>query len=164
MRDTWDDGSVTADGERVADTDADFWGRAPAVEIGGESWIFRVQRDGMSGERADADGDTDAIVLERGAPWRARCRMLGPSGSLLLERTTSWLLGRLHFDIQHQGRLVGEVTPVGPWRYRPALELRAPLTHAEAVFLLWAASRIDASRPVHTVRPGDGLSPASGGI
>lgn len=163
MRYLWDDGSVTVDGDRVARTDEDFWGRAPAVEIDGEPWVFRVQRDGMTGSRTGDDGD--AIVLERGAPWRARCRMLGPSGSSLLERTTSWLLGRLHFDVQHQGRLVGEITPVGPWRYRPALELREPLTHAEAVFLLWAAARIDASRPVHTVRPGAGLSPgASGGM
>ncbi|MGM1028868.1 MAG: hypothetical protein ACQEWM_03230 [Actinomycetota bacterium] len=163
MRYTWDDGSVRADGERVADTDAAFWGRTPAVEIDGEGWAFRVQRDGMSGARAGDDGD--AIVLERGAPWRARCRMLGPSGSMLLVRTTSWLLGRLHFDVQRQGQLVGEITPVGPWRYRPALELQEPLTHAEAVFLLWAASRIDASRPVRTVRVGAGLSPgAAGGV
>lgn len=161
MRYIWDDSSVTADGQRVADTDADFWGRAPAVEIDGEGWAFGVQRDGMSGARAGDDGD--AIVLERGAPWRARSRMLGPSGSMLLVRTTSWLLGRLHFDVQHQGRRVGEITPVGPWRYRPALELREQLTHAEAVFLLWAASRIDASRPVRTVRPGAGLSPGASG-
>ena len=102
MRYLWDDGSVTVDGDRVARTGEDFWGRAPAVEIDGEPWVFRVQRDGMTGSRTGDDGD--AIVLERGAPWRARCRMLGPSGSSLLERTTSWLLGRLHFDVQHQGR------------------------------------------------------------
>lgn len=162
MRYTWDADAVMVDGERVAMTDAGFWGRAPAVEIDGEAWAFRVQRDGMSAARAGDDGD--AIVLERGAPWRARCRMLGPSGSLLLVRTTSWLLGKLHFDVQQQGERVGEIAPIGPWRYRPALELREPLTHAEAVFLLWAASRIDASRPVHTVRPGAGLSAgASGG-
>lgn len=161
MRYTWDDGSVTADGERVAGTGPDFWGRAPEVEIDGAQWTFRMQRDGMSGVRAG--DDRDALVLERGAPWRARCRMLGPSGSTLLVRTTSWLLGKLHFDVQLQGGLVGEIAPVGPWRYRPALELREPMTHAEAVFLLWVASRIDASRPVHTVRAGAGLSPGASG-
>jgi len=161
MRYTWDDGWVALDGERIAETGADFWGRTPRVELEGEAWSFRVERDGMAGARAGDDGD--ALVLERGAPWRARCRMLGPSGSTLLLRTTSWLLGKLHFDVQREGEPVGEIAPVGPWRYRPGLELREPLTHVEAVFLLWAASRIDASRPVHVVRPGAGLSPGGSG-
>lgn len=160
MRYTWDDGGVALDGGRIADTGPDFWGRTPTLEIDGEPWAFRVERDGMTGARV---GDDAAIVLERGAPWRARCRMLGPSGSLLLLRTTSWLLGKLHFEVQRGGAVVGEIAPVGPWRYRPALELREPLTNPEAVFLLWAASRIDGSRPVHTVRPGAGLSPGASG-
>ena len=63
MRYLWDDGSVTVGGDRVAGTVEDFWGRAPAVEIDGEAWVFRVQRDGMTGSRTGDDGD--AIVLER---------------------------------------------------------------------------------------------------
>jgi hypothetical protein len=147
MRYTWDDGAVSLDGEPVARTGEAFWGRSPALEVHGEAWVFRIDPDGMRAEQSD--GRT--IVMERGAPWRARSRMAGPSGHVELNRSTSWWLGKLHFDVERDGAVIGEVAPVGPWRYRPALELREPLTHAEAVFLLWVAYRIDGSRPVRTI-------------
>ena len=147
MRCTWRDGTVALDGAPVASTGDAFWGRSPALEVEGEAWTFRIDTDGLRAEQHD--GGT--IVMERGAPWRARSRMAGPSGNVELNRSTSWWLGKLHFDVEREGAVIGEIAPVGPWRYRPTLELRQPLAHAEAVFLLWAAYRIDSSRPVRAI-------------
>lgn len=158
MRYTWEDGAVVLDGEPVARTDDAFWSRSPALEVDGEAWAFGIDADGM---RAEQRGGS-TIVMERGAPWRARSRMSGPSGHVELNRSTSWWLGKLHFDVEREGAVIGEIAPVGPWRYRPALELRQPLSHAEAVFLLWAAYRIDGSRPVRAISGGpSGASPGS---
>lgn len=156
MRYAWDDGVVTLDGLLVASTGTSFWGRAPELDVDGQAWSFRIDADGLRAEQAD--GGT--IVMERGAPWRAASPMIGPSGATQLRRSTSWLLGKLHFDVERDGRVVGEVAPSGPWRYRPALELREPLTHAEAVFLLWAAYRIDGSRPVRAIQGSPAASSA----
>lgn len=158
MRYEWQDGAVVLDGQRIARTGTSFWDRTTALEIGGEPWAFRVGEDGLRGEQPD--GAT--LIMERGAPWRVRSRMAGPSGPTQLTRTTSWLLGKLHFGVEHRGTAIGAIEPVGPWRYRPVLELRQPLRHAEAVFLLWAAYRIDASRPVRALDGSpSGASPGS---
>lgn len=158
MRYTWDHGEVALDGERVAITGDAFWGRSPDLEVDGAPWAFRIDVDGMRAERPDGP----AIVIERGAPWRARSPMSGPSGRTDLHRSTSWLLGKLHFDVEHAGAVIGEVSPVGPWRYRPVLELQRPLSHAEAVFLLWAAYRINDTRPVARINAGPAFTSAGG--
>jgi hypothetical protein len=159
MRYTWDDSAVSLDGEPVASTDASFWGRGPSLEIDGDAWSFRIDVDGMRAEQPDGP----SIVMERGAPWRARSPMTGPSGRTDLQRTTSWLLGKLHFDVEQGGEVIGAVAPVGPWRYRPALDLRKALSHAEAVFLLWAAYRINDTRPVARIKAGPAGASAGGG-
>lgn len=89
MRYTRDDDSVTVDGEAIAATGAAFWGRSPSLEVDGTGWSFRIDKDGM---RADSE-EGRTMVMERGAPWRARSRMAGPSGRTSLHRTTSWWFG-----------------------------------------------------------------------
>ena len=57
---------------------------------------------------------------------------------------------------EKDGERIAEIAPYGPWRYRPSLELEVEgaLEHAEAVFLVWAAFRIDARRPQSRIRGG----------
>lgn len=143
---------MTADGEEVARTDSGFWGRTPTLSIDGETWAFQVEQEGLIGARDGAD----RLAIERGRIWHASWPMVGLAGLLQLTRTTSWLFGRLHFDLHRDGERVAAVVPEGPWRYRPTVDATAPLSHAEAVFVLWAACRIDARRPMRQIRPGTG--------
>lgn len=143
MRYRWDAGAVEVDGEEVARTGARFWSESPEVEVLGEDWAFQ---HGPSGLAAARDGEV-AIALERGGLLASRWRMEGPSGATELVRTTNWLLGALCLDLEQRGMRIGSVAPAGPWRYRPELELEAGLTHAEAVFVLWAAYRMEMRRP-----------------
>lgn len=88
--------------------------------------------------------------------------MAGLQGPLTLTRTTSWLLGKLYFDLARSGERIAEVIPEGPWQYRPSLEVTGDLAPAEAVFVLWAAARIDGRRPQRSIRAG-GMSAGGGG-
>lgn len=157
MRYRWDEdvGSsgrarVTADDEEVASTDVDFWGSAPRLTVGDEEWAFRVEPDGLVGAR---DG-VDRLGIERGRIWHSSWPMAGLEGPLRFSRTTSWLSGKLYFDLHRDGTRIAEVAPEGPWQYRPSIDVSGALAHAEAVFALWAAYRIDARRPQRQIRPG----------
>jgi hypothetical protein len=162
MRYRWDDGIVHAGGTEVATTDAHFWGRSPHVRVGGADWMFRIEREGLVGA---LDG-VDRLALERGRIWHSSWRFDSLHGPLRLTRTTSWLIGKLYFDLDRDGERVAEIAPYGPWRYRPSLELEVEgaLEHAEAVFLVWAAFRIDARRPQSRIQGGPTATGGSSGV
>lgn len=160
MRFRWDEGVITADGDPVARTGDEFWGLRPAFSLGDGEWTFRVEAEGLIGA---LDG-TDRLGVERGRIWQSTWRMAGLRGPFELTRTTSWLLGRLHFDLARDAERVAEVVPEGPWRYRPTLVVSGQIEPAEAIFVLWAAARIDARRPAHIIRPGGGSSGGGDGV
>ena len=159
MRYRWiEDGRDTAileaDREPVGRTDQRFWGRAPQLTVDGHPWAYRVEREGLIG----ALEGRDRLGIERGAIWQSTWRTAGIDGELSLTRTTSWLAGKLHFDVARDGERIAEVVPEGPWQYRPSLEVSGALAHAEAVFLMWAAARIDGPRLLRQISPGGGKS------
>ncbi|MCR8670040.1 hypothetical protein [Agrococcus sp. HG114] len=160
MRYRWDEGVITADGDEVARTGPGFGGLRPAFRMGEGEWAFRVDTEGLIGA---LDG-RDRLGVERGRIWQSTWRMAGLRGPLELTRTTSWLLGRLYFDLARGGERIAEVVPEGPWQYRPALEVSGELPLEEAVFVLWAAARIDARRPAHVVRPSLPGGSSGGGV
>lgn len=158
MRYRWDAGVVTVDEVEVARTGEGFWGLQPRFDLDGDEWVFRNDPEGLIGAR---DG-VDRLGIERGRIWQSTWRMAGLSGPLTLTRTTSWLLGKLHFDLERDGARIGEVLPEGPWRYRPSLELSAAVEPIEAVFVLWCAARIDGRRPAHRISGGPSHAGTSG--
>lgn len=147
MRYRWDDGVITLDGTPIARAGHGFWSAATSIELGGERWELHTEADALVAECGGV-----RVRLDRGGMLASRWAFAGPSGAGELERTTSLLLGKLHFDVHHCGERIGEIAPEGPWQYRPALALERPLHHAEAVLLLWAASRIDARRPLRSIQ------------
>ncbi|GEK81121.1 hypothetical protein [Agrococcus baldri] len=159
MRYRWDEGAVTADGEEVARTGPGFWGLAPAFALGGAEWSYRNESEGLIGAR---DG-IDVLSAERGRIWDASWRLAGLRGPMSLTRTSSWLLGKLRFDLERDGDRIAEVIPEGPWQYRPSLEVTGALDPAEAVFVLWVAARIDGRRPQRRIRPDGGMGGTAGG-
>ncbi|MBO1770907.1 hypothetical protein [Agrococcus sp. TF02-05] len=156
MRFRWQDGAVTLDGSPIGHPGDGFWSASMSLDLGGERWTYRTEPDWLVGTSGDA-----RVRMERGRFLASGWGFDGPSGTGELQRTTNALLGRLHFDVHHAGERIGEIAPEGPWLYRPALTLERPLHHAEAVMLLWAASRIDARRPLRTIRSMSGISGGS---
>lgn len=150
MRYRWDAGVVTADGQEIVETGERFWGRAPSFELGDEQWSYRNDPEGLIGSL----NGTDRLGIDRGRIWQSTWAMAGLRGPLTLTRTTGWLLGKLYFDLARDGERIAEVIPEGPWQYRPSLEVTGDLAPAEAVFVLWAAARIDGRRPQRSIRPG----------
>lgn len=157
MRYRWDEGAVTVDGAEIARTGEGFWRHEAQFWLEGHEWRYRVAPEGLIGA---LDG-SDRLHIERGRIWQSTWRMAGLEEELSLTRTTSWLAGKLYFDLHRGTERIAEVVPEGPWMYRPSLEVSGPLEHAEAIFVLWSASRIDARRPLRTIRAGS--NPGSGG-
>lgn len=153
----WDAGVVTADDEIVVETGEQFWGRTPSFALGEEQWRFRNDPEGLIG----ALNGTDRLGIDRGRIWQSTWAMAGLRGPLTLTRTTSWLFGKLYFDVARNGERIAEVIPEGPWQYRPSLEVTGELAPVEAVFVLWAAARIDGRRPQRVIRA-DGISAGGG--
>ncbi|WP_306232939.1 hypothetical protein [Agrococcus beijingensis] len=154
MRYRWDAGVVSADGVEAARTGDRFWSLRPTFSLGDGEWSYRSEPEGLIGA---LDG-RDRLGVERGRIWQSTWRMAGLQGPLELTRTTSWLAGRLHFDLTREGQRVAEVVPEGAWRYRPSLEVTGALELAQAIFVLWAAARIDGRRPAHAIRAGGGAA------
>lgn len=104
------------------------------------------------------------LGIERGRVWHNSWRMAGLEGPLRLTRTTSWLLGKLRVDLHRGTHRVAEVIPEDPWRYRSTLEVHGELAGAEAVFVLWAASRTDARRLQSRIQRGTGAASGGGAV
>lgn len=134
MQYTFEDGSVSVDGQHLATLDQEFWRDRADVVIAGEPWRFLRSGADMLAEH---DGAQIMIAQQEGF-WRPKWSMRMPTGSFELRRAGMW---GSPFELVAGDTVIASIETTSSWSYKPQLTTEH-LAAEEAVFTVWVARRI----------------------